>query len=108
MGILYRLTGFKWAAATGIMRLTADALVYSRARYGLAMIDSGAYEESFRKLGFRLTYVFVHKESISPIAHAVTGALAIRNMYLQGRASTADQGRRAERSALQKRRDGQV
>ena len=50
MGLLAKVSGFAWGLETGVMRVTAEALIASFPRYALAITGSMAYEQSLKRL----------------------------------------------------------
>ena len=50
MGLLAKVSGFAWGLETGVMRMTAEALIASFPRYALAITGSMAYEQSLKRL----------------------------------------------------------
>ena len=114
IGVVSRLAGCTWGAETAIMRLTGDALVISLMRYALAVIGSGMYEQSLRRLEVCVVNVLARKvigvgrSARLPVLHATAGILSAHNLYAQHCADMVDHTLRAEGSSVKERVMGLV
>ena len=94
---------------TGILRATHSALLVSLARYGLATVGTGAYEEDLRRLETRHANISARRVlglgvagRLEPL-FAVADLMSTRNLYLRSCAAILDRALRAGNSSLKER-----
>ena len=99
----------KWGLETGVLRMTANSLVTSLLRYGLASVGSGAYEQPLSRIdaaAINITarrVLWVTCSARLPTLHASAGVKSIHNQYLQRCGELLDSALRAEASSIQDR-----
>ena len=109
MGILAKVSACTRRLETGVRRMTANSVVTSSSRHGLAAVGSEAYEKSLARanstvINITARRVFgVTSSGRLPALHAAAGMKSTRDLFLQHWGELLDSALRATAGSIQDR-----